>query len=201
MRKLGKVVSWKDDKGFGFIKPAAGGKQVFVHIKAFSGGARKPDIDADVSYMEAIDDQGRVTAERVKLLGAGFSIGPAATAFLVAALSLSIVAMIVAMGILPRHVLWWYLGMSVVTFSLYAMDKAAARKATRRTPENTLHALALLGGWPGALYAQQLLRHKSRKRSFRMVFWLTVGLNVAMLGYLASEYGTWLVEALDNLVP
>ena len=72
-------------------------------------------------------------------------------------------------------------GMSLVTFIVYAMDKAAARAGRWRTSEATLHLLALAGGWPGALVAQRLLRHKSSKRQFRVVFWTTVWLNLAGL--------------------
>lgn len=82
----------------------------------------------------------------------------------------------------------YYLAASVVTFAFYAFDKAAARKAHWRTPEITLHALGLLGGWPGALAAQHLLRHKSAKRSFLAVFWLTVGLHCAAAGWLLWLY-------------
>ncbi len=35
MLKQGKIARWEDEKGFGFIDPASGGKQIFVHIKAF----------------------------------------------------------------------------------------------------------------------------------------------------------------------
>lgn len=58
-----------------------------------------------------------------------------------------------------------------------------------RVPENTLHLLALLGGWPGALYAQQTLRHKTQKTSFRIVFWMTVLANSGGLFYLHSGDG------------
>lgn len=74
-----------------------------------------------------------------------------------------------------------YLGMSLLTFVVYAIDKAAARVQRRRTAESTLHLLALACGWPGALLAQQSLRHKSVKQPFRTVFWLTVVINVAGL--------------------
>ncbi len=74
-----------------------------------------------------------------------------------------------------------YLLMSVVTFCVYALDKYKAKKGTWRTPERTLHVLELLCGWPGALAAQQILRHKSYKKSFRFVFWLMVLLNLAAL--------------------
>ncbi|MEM7587812.1 MAG: DUF1294 domain-containing protein [Acidobacteriota bacterium] len=64
---------------------------------------------------------------------------------------------------------------------LYAVDKSAARRGGRRTPERVLHACSLLGGWPGALLAQSAFRHKTRKQPFRSIFWLTVCLNVALL--------------------
>jgi uncharacterized membrane protein YsdA (DUF1294 family) len=71
-----------------------------------------------------------------------------------------------------------YLSLSAVTFIVYAIDKSAAKRNARRTPENTLHLLAILGGWPGALLAQTWLRHKSSKTSFRRVFWVTVTVNL-----------------------
>jgi uncharacterized membrane protein YsdA (DUF1294 family)/cold shock CspA family protein len=198
MRKQGKVISWKDDKGFGFIEPSAGGKQIFVHIKAFRGGSRRPKIGTEVSYVESRDAQGRARAESAQSLGQGLLLGPASKAFIATSSFLLLVAAIVALGLLPQPVLWLYLGMSVLTFAFYAMDKAAAQKGGQRTPESTLHTLALVGGWPGALYAQQLLRHKSSKESFRVVFWFTLVLNIAGFGYLVSDYGTWLVEMFQN---
>jgi uncharacterized membrane protein YsdA (DUF1294 family) len=65
------------------------------------------------------------------------------------------------------------------------LDKSAARRDRWRTRESTLHLLGAIGGWPGALAAQQLLRHKSAKPSFQGVFWLTVVANVGAVGWLA----------------
>lgn len=76
---------------------------------------------------------------------------------------------------------------SLLTFFAYAIDKSAARQHRRRIPEKTLHMLGLLGGWPGALLAQQLLRHKSRKTRFQTVFWLTVAVNCAMFWWCLSS--------------
>jgi uncharacterized membrane protein YsdA (DUF1294 family) len=75
----------------------------------------------------------------------------------------------------------WYLLISLLTFVIYAKDKSAAEKGSWRIPESTLHFLALIGGWPGALLAQQVLRHKSKKQPFRFVFYLTVLLNCGLL--------------------
>ncbi len=63
---------------------------------------------------------------------------------------------------------------SVLAFFLYWSDKRKARADNWRTPENVLHAVELAGGWPGALLAQQVFRHKTRKVSFQLVFWLIV---------------------------
>ncbi|MCU8092330.1 DUF1294 domain-containing protein [Shewanella sp. SM20] len=84
---------------------------------------------------------------------------------------------------LPVGIAGMYLTLSLLTFIAYAIDKSAAKRNKWRTKESTLHLLALMGGWPGALFAQNLLRHKSIKASFRNVFWLTVVANLAVLGY------------------
>jgi uncharacterized membrane protein YsdA (DUF1294 family) len=72
-----------------------------------------------------------------------------------------------------------YLAASAGCFIAYALDKAAAKAKRRRTPERTLLLFGLACGWPGAVLAQQCLRHKSSKASFRLKFWATVALNVA----------------------
>lgn len=71
-----------------------------------------------------------------------------------------------------------YLATSTIAFVMYAIDKSAARRRAWRVSEATLHFWALAGGWPGALLAQQVLRHKSSKARFSGVFWMTVVLNV-----------------------
>ena len=63
---------------------------------------------------------------------------------------------------------------SVLAFFLYWSDKRKARADSWRTPENVLHAVELAGGWPGALLAQQVFRHKTRKVSYQLLFWLIV---------------------------
>ena len=63
---------------------------------------------------------------------------------------------------------------SVLAFFLYWSDKRKARTDSWRTPENVLHAVELAGGWPGALLAQQVFRHKTRKVSYQLLFWLIV---------------------------
>ena len=85
-----------------------------------------------------------------------------------------------------------YGGMSLLAYAAYAVDKAAARRRRHRVPERTLHLLALLGGWPGALLAQRRLRHKTGKPRFLRVYWLTVLLHTSavVLVHVALD-GNW----------
>lgn len=95
-------------------------------------------------------------------------------------------------GEVPWH--WLLLGgwiaLNVATVAVFAHDKRAARRrGARRVPERTLHTLELLGGWPGSLFAQRWLRHKTVKPSYRRAFWGIVALHVAMAAVLC---GWWL---------
>ena len=85
---------------------------------------------------------------------------------------------------------------TMATFITYALDKRAALRGGWRVAENTLHGLALLCGWPGALLAQELLRHKSAKREFRRLFWLTVALNVLGFALLFTPLREWATQRL-----
>ncbi|WP_313706838.1 DUF1294 domain-containing protein [Massilia sp.] len=80
-----------------------------------------------------------------------------------------------------------YVVTSLTCFVAYALDKSAARHGGWRTPERTLLVLGLVGGWPGALLAQQWLRHKSSKRAFRRMFWTTVAANVGGFVYVSAR--------------
>jgi uncharacterized membrane protein YsdA (DUF1294 family) len=75
--------------------------------------------------------------------------------------------------------------MSFACFVAYGWDKRSAATGSRRVPEQTLHILALLGGWPGALLGQRHFRHKTKKLSFLIVFWCVVALHVAIVGSAA----------------
>lgn len=90
---------------------------------------------------------------------------------------------------MPQMVGAAYLTTSLTCFVAYAIDKSAARSGNWRTPESTLLILGLVGGWPGALLAQQWLRHKTSKQSFQRKFQLTVALNLGAFAWLAWRFG------------
>ena len=93
------------------------------------------------------------------------------------------------LGFTPSLVAVVFLFFSLVAYCYYAKDKKAAVNGDWRVPENTLHILALLCGWPGALIAQGKFRHKTKKVSFRAVFWLTVIANSCGFIWLHSPQG------------
>jgi uncharacterized membrane protein YsdA (DUF1294 family) len=68
--------------------------------------------------------------------------------------------------------------MSLVAFFMYARDKLSAIRGHWRVPEASLHLTELLGGWTGAFFAQQTMRHKNVKPSYQVVFWLIVLVHV-----------------------
>jgi uncharacterized membrane protein YsdA (DUF1294 family)/cold shock CspA family protein len=194
MRYQGKVTNWKDDQGFGFITPNGGGKQVFVHIKSFSNRQRRPVSNEIVTYELKTDVNGRLNAESVRFLGERMQSANSSERSnifpILTAVFLAFVVGSVLSGKLPFAVLVLYLAASVITFGAYAFDKSAAKNDQWRTQESTLHFLALVGGWPGALAAQRLLRHKSKKQSFQFVFLATVVFNCSALGWLLTPSGT-----------
>ena len=69
---------------------------------------------------------------------------------------------------------------SVFTVLLFGYDKMQARNLEWRVRETTLHACAVLGGWPGALLGMHYFQHKTRKTRFLVVFW---GIVVAWQGF------------------
>lgn len=206
MRYQGKITDWKDDKGFGFVTPNGGGPRVFIHIKSFANRQQRPAGNELVTYELTHDAMGRPQASSAAFVGrrvtpAGLSGQAAPFALTQAPLILAgaflvFVAASVFSGKLPTVVIWSYLAASLVAFIAYALDKSAARNDRWRTKERTLHLFALAGGWPGALLAQRLLRHKSSKPSFQFTFWVTVILNCCALAWLFSTSGAAALRSL-----
>lgn len=189
MRYQGRITSWKDEQGFGFITPNSGGKQVFIHITAFLNRQRRPVGNEIVTYEVNKDRNGKLKAERVQFIDEQKQSTDGTLLLLFSVTFLACMAISVFAGELPLLVLGIYLLASSCTLIAYKLDKMAAKRSHRRTPEKTLHLLALIGGWPGAILGQKLFRHKSKKLSFQVTFWATIILNCAALAWLISMDG------------
>ena len=68
----------------------------------------------------------------------------------------------------------------------FALDKGRAQRGEWRIAEPTLLNLAALGGSPGALWARQRFRHKTRKQPFAsqldIIAMLHAGLALGLVG-------------------
>ncbi|MGK9169595.1 DUF1294 domain-containing protein [Inquilinus limosus] len=80
----------------------------------------------------------------------------------------------------------YLLAASAAAFGLFAWDKWCAVGGRRRIPERTLLALAVLGGTPGAIAGQRLLRHKTRKEPFRTRLLLIAGGQLLLVAAVAA---------------
>lgn len=208
-KQQGHIKKWQNDKGFGFIETAAG-ESVFFHISAFRA-QRRPEVGEQVVFTVGQDNQGRLQAKDVQELSfvqqkmaqknqkirqrnhkrsaqAEFEAGQKKRLFLGIGFY-GVVILLAVMNKLSWLVIAWYVILGVITYGMYAKDKAAAQNGDWRTPESTLHLLSTLGGWVGALAAQTYLRHKSQKPEFRIVYYLTVIINLAGLLFIMVNGG------------
>ena len=219
MRFEGVLQSWNDERGFGFIAADAGGEPLFVHIKAFGPGAARPQARQRISFDVERGPDGKKRACNARPVSAPKTAATTATTaaprasarrnaasqpssgdrFWYSPRTPTLLLLIPLLGVLlvylgvqygtTRLAALWYGIMSALSFWAYARDKRAAQRGDWRTSERTLLTLGLLCGWPGALLAQQLLRHKSSKASFQALFWVTVALNLGWLCYRYSPLG------------
>ena len=161
----GVVVSFDLRKGFGFIRSPEYREDVFVHVEAVDG--RVPlKAGQRVQFVAEDTERGR-RATRVVPGARGLSPSMAAGGLLIAAL-------VAITGALHRIGLGWvgaYLGaIGAATWAAFAWDKRQAGLEGRRVPESVLLGLALVGGSPAAMVAMSMLRHKTRKMSFKAKF-------------------------------
>lgn len=196
MRFQGRIIEWHDEKGYGFISENGTNRRIFLHIKSFTKRSRRPDLGDVVTYEIKIDGKGRSNAEKTSFNGqkngtdfsnknSGIALPKLHNGFAIAFIVFLIVMVIY--GKLPNGIPAIVIGLSLITFIIYYMDKFAAIKGKRRTPEDTLHVFGLLGGWPGAAFAQKSFRHKCSKRSFQIKFLITVTLNSLFILWLSTQ--------------
>ena len=193
---MGSLARWDDERGFGFIQPNEGGPQVFVHVTAFGDRRARPAVGEVLVFDIVTGTDGRRQARRVQYVDRAAPTGPhpgrrstpSGRPQVLPLVPVVGVAGHMAVAVLLLGVAWWvpavYLGMSTLAFALNASDKRRARTGRWRISEATLQLAGLACGWPGAVLAQQVLRHKNRKPGFQGLFWVLVALNWLTLAAL-----------------
>ncbi len=190
----GILATWKDDKGFGFIRPKNGGEDIFLHISELKDATRRPQ-EGDTIYYYVTTQDGKTRACNAFIAGArrkpnastsNISSNQGSGAYVlqrnpfpileVSLLSIfptvsSIILLTATANPLP---LVLYPVMSIAAFYVYANDKRRAKTNQRRIAEKTLHAYEILGGWIGGFAAQRCFRHKNKKKSYQLAFWIIV---------------------------
>jgi uncharacterized membrane protein YsdA (DUF1294 family)/cold shock CspA family protein len=194
-RVHGTLTSWDDDRGFGFITPARGSEKTFVHIKAFPPRGTRPQLGESLSFEVEHPAGGKRRAARVRVAGRRMPAAPhrrtprasaGSATYLPILLFVLAYFAVNALWPLPLWVAGFYVVASAICFVVYAIDKSAATARRWRVSETTLLLLGVVGGWPGAIVAQQTLRHKTQKAGFRSAFWGTVVINLLAFGVFAT---------------
>ena len=205
MRDQGRLVEWFDDKGYGFIQPHDQKQaKVFLHVKDFAQRGPRPIVGCALEYVVVLDGQKGYRAKEVKYLKAkdigkvqqhktnSKSVKNKHQPAKLKPMQMICVVYIIALSILsfthmlPAFSLLFIILMNVLSYWLYAQDKEAAQQHLRRVPEQVLHIVAFLGGWPAAWLAQQKLHHKTQKQPFKKVYNITIVLNIILIFWIIS---------------
>ena len=188
----GVLVLWNDEKGFGFVRPENGAADHFVHISAFKRKkgvlVRRPMVGDILSFTLASNRPGknRIVQACIEGIEQAETRTPKSTPVIPKPRSLGLTVLVATPLALSGFLLWegisplpffCYTFFSVLTIMLYGTDKILAARRSWRVPEIYLHVLESLGGWPGALFAQNDFRHKTRKSAYRWVLWGIIALH------------------------
>lgn len=183
----GVIHTWHEKKGYGFIRHHSG--DYFFHIRAFHYHHRRPQVGDEVAFILAEQGEKRF-AERVLLWEHRASIheneaydrhdvSPFIVETIIYVFLDALYFIILSFIFFPLAVSGFII--SIMTFYLFWRDKHAARLGKFRVPEHTLYLASMLGGWPGALIARQLFRHKINNSHFIVFFWASIVIHFSII--------------------
>ncbi len=183
----GSLVSWNSERGFGFIKPKSGGRDIFVHVRDLQFKGRAPLIGSTIFYDITQRSDDKYRAINAYVIGEKHKISITYATligfnFIFIAIPFILSLYIINITYLP---LVLYSTLSFVCFLVYSHDKQMSIRGGWRIQESSLHCLEFIGGWPGALIAQMIIGHKNSKVTFQIIFWAIVLLHfIAWAAYL-----------------
>lgn len=194
-RIQGRLVSWDDERGFGFIEAEGLNAPVFMHVKFLRAKHQRPVAGDVIRFALGRGRDGGPAASDAEILGAppppprkvqrpsmlDVSRLLAAVAILVGA------TIAYAVNVAP---LWFpaiYFVMTLGSGIAYWLDKMFAREHRQRVSENMLHFADSFFGIAGGLFAQHVFRHKTRKRSFRAVTRLIFIAHATLIAMVLGE--------------
>ncbi|XXQ69036.1 DUF1294 domain-containing protein [Neisseriaceae bacterium B1] len=189
----GKIVQWNEEKGYGFVQTQALAEPIFFHASTLTAREHAPK-KGEVITIKAQYDANKKRWQATEVTSPMREQHAAAQQKrdnalirplkdkLIWAIPIALIYLVVLYTQAPKLALS-NLFISLVAVVLYAWDKRCALSQSSRIPETSLHALALIGGWAGALIARYLFRHKTQKQPFVSLFWFTVLLNIAATVY------------------
>ena len=172
----GVVVHFDEPHGFGFIRPKDFSKDVFVHVQNI------PDRQVLTVGQKVMFDTKKT---RKGLLAINVTPGKKAKSPHIVFGILGILGT----GLLTfisyyqgLNIVWsYFLSINLVTFFFYGYDKRFSWTFYYRIPESILHSLAICGAAPGGLVGQMFFRHKTMKKSFQIVYWVIVIVQMIIL--------------------
>ncbi len=202
---LGRVSHWDAAKGLGFVQPDAGGERLVLRRADLKGRLQargQPELGEPVRFTVHQGMAKAVHSLRPSPAPRGpatvpprHPVGPnSARLLVIPAFGLLLGALHMTWP-LPRMLPTLYSALSMALFVVYGLDKWAAKRGRARVAETSLHLVALLGGWPGALLGQQVFRHKTAKPAFLRWTWAMVSLNLLALVWTVTPAG-WQALAL-----
>ncbi|RVT88385.1 DUF1294 domain-containing protein [Inhella crocodyli] len=210
---LGRVSHWDAAKGLGFVQPDAGGERLVLRRADLAGRLKargNPDVGEPVRYTPRDGMAKGVHSQRASPPASAPPGARPRASRPAAAPNSARLLVIPAFGLLlgaihmswplPRLVTTLYGALSTALFIVYGMDKWAAKRGRARVAESSLHLIALLGGWPGALLGQQVFRHKTAKPAFLRWTWAMVALNLLALVWIVTPAGWQAIAVLRRLV-
>lgn len=184
----GEIIQWQPEKSSGLVQVAQLDEPIIFHLHDVENPQISPQVGEKVTIQAAYDAntlrwtatqitseqrQQQMQQQKIKkpaFLWQGVLFGLVATA-----VWLLVLAMTERWLIIPT------IFMSVISFALFAIDKYKARHQQWRIAESSLHLMDLLGGWCGGLLAMTALRHKIHKKSFLVIFIITVIMHIAVV--------------------